>query len=193
MFYRGQVAEEVARVEANKIKLLGKVAIIELANQRLKCAYPELDISPSDYHVTVQANAFEVQVSYRRYICYTPARLKDKTLYYDVWGNLVDQNISPFESEFSRENFFVETEEDKKNIRFVVGNSWVPHADNTTHIVEQDTCFSVVDKNLNDYGLFEWEVVKATGERIDHPWISMTPADLEPSPFNAYRWVPIYE
>lgn len=200
MYYRGAPQEilDAARAEANKIKPLGKAAIIELANQRLSCSRPDLQFSPSDYHITVQANAFEVQVKYRSYVRYYPARLKGEELDYDLSVDLIASKIEPFDSVFFRGNFFVATEEDRKNIRFAAGDIVPQLADYTMYIVEHEKHYGVTNENRNGYGFFQWETVKATGERIKKPTLSAIPVpppyiDQPPSALDSYQWVPIYD
>lgn len=147
--------------KTKKIKALGKSKIIELAFNLIESKFPGLKIIPEDFEITVWANSKEVIVKFRRRVRYYPMNKKEQDFTYDLSVNLISKEIDPIES-WGIDEFYIPTEDDLKNIKFVKESYGFPQQGFNISIYENEDSYHISVTNEVAYG--KYYIDKITGK-----------------------------
>jgi len=151
-----------------KIKLFegdetSKKRIIDMAVTLLNKKQPLLKLDFNDYETTVLGDSKNTLVEFRRIIRYVPFGTDPENRFsYDITVNLNTNEISPFDDDkFFKSEFYIETNEDKKAVKFLKKNFDIfsPDFENTVYEGEEDY---YIDRK-NQYSFGKYSVNKKTG------------------------------
>jgi hypothetical protein len=106
----------------------------------IRSRFPDLEIKPEEFEITVWSNKKEVVVKYRRLIRYV---VKDSNLYYDISVNIVSGEIAPFDGILYSGNFFIPTENQKKVIGYLKERLNLPLPNMDNEVSENDENYYV--------------------------------------------------
>ena len=166
--------------KTKKIKALGKSKIIELAFNLIESKFPGLKIIPEDFEITVWANSKEVIVKFRRRVRYYPMNKKEQDFTYDLSVNLISKEIDPIES-WGIDEFYIPTEDDLKNIKFVKESFGFPEQGFNISISEKEDSYYIGVTNKVAYGKYYIDKItgKETTGSIQGSYIPRPQADFD--------------
>ena len=154
--------EEMVKLsDENEIDRITKNAVIRIAKGILQKEQPSLTLNFDDYEITVLGDSKNTVVEFRRIVRYVPLGTDPKKHFsYDVTVNLNTNKVSPFDDTFQDE-FYIETDEDKKAIEFVKKNFGGLTSDFENTIYEGAADYYIDIKNKYSFG--KYIVNKKTG------------------------------
>lgn len=155
--------EEMVKIfDTDEVNTISKNAIISLAKEVLKKKHPSLNVNFDDYKISILGDSKNTIVEFRKIIKYIPLALNsEKSISYDLKVNLNTNEISPFDDVFDSE-FYVETPEDKKALRYIK-NHFSPLSssfENTIEEKEEEYLISID----NEYSFGRYVLDKKTGK-----------------------------
>lgn len=142
------------------LKNQGKKALILEAQKLVGDSYPKLLIDTTQFSIEVWANSRTVMVKFKRIIRYVPLGKEESNFIYDFSVDLVKARVLPFKN-FGVDRFYFPTEQDQKNIEFVIEKFGLPHVGFINTILEMDTTFLIALEN--DVAFGRYYIDKITG------------------------------
>ena len=172
--------------KTKKIIALGKASIIETAYNIIEQKLLTIKIIPEDYEITVWANQKELIVKFRRRIRYYPMNKEKSGFDYDLSVNLINKEINPIDI-WGIEKFYIPTEEDIRNVKFVKESFGFPQQGFDINIHEEKDHYFISLDNEQAYG--KYYIDKISGEEkpgsiqgsyIPRPFSDFDEADKDP-------------
>ncbi|AUC76191.1 hypothetical protein [Olleya sp. Bg11-27] len=156
------------------LKALDKATLITKAITIIDTNYPELQIEPQDYKITVWSNTKDVLVNFQSLVQFSPLG-NDTTFDYNLIVNMLNNNVNNFDL-FGTDRFYVPTTEERKTINRVkqlVGFQ----PDFINEVQETEKTYHLYISN--DVYFYSYEIDKITGDKLPNTEVQ---GNWEPDP-----------
>lgn len=173
-FFAGFSQHQTMKTAIEQIICQRKATIIQMAFVIIEEKLPSLVILPEDYEISVWTNGKEVEVRFKRLIRYKQEGIDYR---YDLSVEVLNKQISPFDTWGARTNFFVPNQAQKETIAYLTKlmDLPVPGMENEIYEDEEDYHVTFYSKG----GHSTYIINKETGEQLaplDITYVAEPPA-----------------